>query len=89
MTETRVAVALLQQINMSGGSIVKRKVLVLLMAVAFLAGVRTYAHHSFAATYFEDKKVTIEGEHITPDHKAIITPDGHLIPNKTEVSVED
>ncbi|HEY7447018.1 MAG TPA: DUF6152 family protein, partial [Vicinamibacterales bacterium] len=40
----------------------KRKVLVLLMAVALLAGVRTYAHHSFAATYFEDKKVTIEGE---------------------------
>jgi uncharacterized protein DUF6152 len=55
-------VALLQQPKLSGGSIVKRKVLVLLMAVAFLAGVRTYAHHSFAATYFEDKKMTIEGE---------------------------
>jgi thioredoxin reductase (NADPH) len=27
------------------------------------------------------EEVTIEGEHITPDHKAIITPDGHMIPN--------
>src|SRR5215216_866479 len=33
--------------------------------------------------------VTIEGEHITLDHKAIITPDGHMIPNKSEVSVAD
>ncbi len=31
----------------------------------------------------------MEGEHITPDHKAIITPDGHMIPNQTEVSVAD
>ena len=29
-------------------------------------------------------EVTIEGEHITPDHEAIITPDGHMIPNKVE-----
>jgi thioredoxin reductase (NADPH) len=28
--------------------------------------------------------VTIEGEHITLDHKAIITPDGHMIPNEPE-----
>jgi len=28
--------------------------------------------------------VTMEGEHITPDHEAIITPDGHIIPNKVE-----
>ena len=27
------------------------------------------------------EEVTMEGEHITPDHKAIITPDGHMIPN--------
>lgn len=27
------------------------------------------------------EEVTIEGEHITADHKAIITPDGHMIPN--------
>ena len=31
------------------------------------------------------EEVTIEGEHITPDHKAIITPDGHMIPNKPGV----
>jgi len=29
-------------------------------------------------------EVTMEGEHITPDHKAIITPDGHMIPNVQE-----
>jgi thioredoxin reductase (NADPH) len=27
------------------------------------------------------EEVTMEGEHITADHKAIITPDGHMIPN--------
>ena len=26
-------------------------------------------------------EVTMEGEHVTPDHKAIITADGHMIPN--------
>jgi hypothetical protein len=31
-------------------------------AVASLASVRTDAHHSFAATYIEDKQITIEGE---------------------------
>ena len=31
------------------------------------------------------EEITMEGEHITPDHEAIITPDGHMIPNKTEV----
>ena len=30
-------------------------------------------------------EVTIEGEHITPDHKEIITPDGHMIPNTDEI----
>ena len=29
-------------------------------------------------------EITIEGEHITPDHKAIITPDGHMVPNAAE-----
>jgi thioredoxin reductase (NADPH) len=29
-------------------------------------------------------EVTIEGEHVTPDHQAIITADGHMIPNKVE-----
>ena len=27
-------------------------------------------------------EVTDEGEHITSDHQAIITPDGHMVPNK-------
>jgi len=40
----------------------KSKLLVLLFAGATILGVRAYAHHSFAATYFEDKKVTIEGD---------------------------
>lgn len=35
------------------------------------------------------EEVTIEGEHITADHKAIITPDGHMVPNKTEVVVSE
>jgi len=30
------------------------------------------------------EEITIEGEHITPDHKAIITPDGHMVPNESE-----
>jgi thioredoxin reductase (NADPH) len=32
-------------------------------------------------------EVTMEGEHITPDHKAIITPDGHMVPNQPGVVV--
>ncbi len=40
----------------------KRKMLVLLFAAATVLGIRAYAHHSFAATYFEDKKVTVEGD---------------------------
>lgn len=35
------------------------------------------------------EQVTIEGEHITPDHSAIIEPDGSMISNKVEVAVED
>src|SRR6267142_2392447 len=35
------------------------------------------------------EEITIEGEHITPDHKAIITPDGHMIPNQPEVVVQE
>ncbi|HKG46939.1 MAG TPA: thioredoxin-disulfide reductase [Pyrinomonadaceae bacterium] len=31
------------------------------------------------------EEITDEGEHITADHKAIITADGHLIPNTTPV----
>ena len=40
----------------------KRKLFVLLIAAGFVAGVRAHAHHSFAATYFEDKTAKIEGE---------------------------
>ena len=39
----------------------KRTILALAIATALLAGVRTYAHHSFAATYFVDQEVTVEG----------------------------
>ena len=39
----------------------KRKILALLSAAAFLCAGRAYAHHSFAATYFVDKTITIEG----------------------------
>lgn len=28
------------------------------------------------------EEITDDGEHITPDHTAIITPDGHMVPNK-------
>ena len=36
--------------------------LVLLFAAVFVLSVPVFAHHSFAATYFEDKTVTIEGK---------------------------
>ena len=39
----------------------KRTILAVLIAVALLAGGRAYAHHSFAATYFVDQEVTVEG----------------------------
>ena len=42
----------------------KRRLSILfgLSAAMMTFGVSAYAHHSFAATYFEDKRVTIEGE---------------------------
>ena len=40
----------------------KRLIVVLIAATALLSGIRLYAHHSFAATYFEDKQDTIEGD---------------------------
>jgi hypothetical protein len=40
----------------------KRYLVVLLVAAATLAGAQAYAHHSFAATYLEDRMVTIEGD---------------------------
>ncbi|HZE68442.1 MAG TPA: thioredoxin-disulfide reductase [Pyrinomonadaceae bacterium] len=35
------------------------------------------------------EEITIEGEHITPDHEAIITADGHMIPNDPHVVVQE
>lgn len=35
------------------------------------------------------EEVTIEGEHITPDHSAIIEPDGSMIPNAPELAVKE
>jgi len=40
----------------------KRTGLILLIAIAAsLVGTRAYAHHSFAATYFVDQEITVEG----------------------------
>ena len=40
----------------------KHKLIVVFAAAVSLIGVRAYAHHSFAATYFEDQKVTVHGK---------------------------
>ena len=40
----------------------KRSLLMLLGAAALATAVPAHAHHSFAATYFEDKTQTIEGD---------------------------
>jgi len=40
----------------------KRAALALLLGGAFMAAVPAFAHHSFAATYFEDKTITVEGK---------------------------
>ncbi|HJT87878.1 MAG TPA: DUF6152 family protein [Bryobacteraceae bacterium] len=40
----------------------KSKLFIMLLAGVSMLGVRAFAHHSFAATYFEDKKVTIDGK---------------------------
>jgi hypothetical protein len=42
----------------------KGRLIILLIAAAALMvpGIQLYAHHSFAATYFEDKQQTIEGD---------------------------
>ena len=39
----------------------KRTIFIALITAALLAGGRAYAHHSFAATYFVDQEVTVEG----------------------------
>lgn len=40
----------------------KSKLLVLAFAGVSVLGVRAYAHHSFASTYLEDQKMTIEAD---------------------------
>jgi Family of unknown function (DUF6152) len=40
----------------------KLRLLVLVLAVALLAGGQALAHHSFAATYFEDRTTQVEGK---------------------------
>jgi hypothetical protein len=39
----------------------KRRLLALFVVAAFVSGIQLYAHHSFAATYHEDRTVKIEG----------------------------
>jgi len=39
-----------------------RLILLIISATALMSGIQLYAHHSFAATYFEDKQQTIEGD---------------------------
>jgi hypothetical protein len=39
----------------------QRKLLFVLVAAAFVLGGRAYAHHSFAATYFVDQTITVNG----------------------------
>jgi len=39
----------------------KRFVLFVILAVGLAAGEQAYAHHSFAATYYVDQEVTVEG----------------------------
>lgn len=39
----------------------KSKLFVLLVAATLLSGGAAYAHHSFAATYFVDREITVEG----------------------------
>ena len=39
-----------------------RLTILLIAAAVLLSGIQLFAHHSFAATYFEDKQQTIEGD---------------------------
>jgi hypothetical protein len=40
---------------------VRRALFILLLAIVLLSGTRAYGHHSFAATYFVDQEITVEG----------------------------
>jgi hypothetical protein len=48
--------------NQENNKIMKRAFPALLVAGAFLMAIPAFAHHSFAATYFEDKTVTVDGK---------------------------
>jgi hypothetical protein len=47
----------------------KRRVLALIVLSMLLTGSAAYAHHSFAATYYEDRVVMIEGELVQFDYR--------------------
>jgi hypothetical protein len=49
-------------INSKMEAIMKARWILLLVAAVLVSGVTAWAHHSFAATYQEDKMVTIEGK---------------------------
>ena len=40
----------------------KGKLILMMLTVALLMGATAYAHHSFTATYFENKTVKVEGK---------------------------
>jgi hypothetical protein len=47
---------------LSGGNMKGKLIVLLCAAAALTTGIQLHAHHSFAATYFEDKQETIEGD---------------------------
>jgi hypothetical protein len=47
---------------LSGGNMKLRLTILLIAAAVLLSAIQLFAHHSFAATYFEDKQQTIEGD---------------------------
>jgi hypothetical protein len=47
---------------LSGGNMKFRLTILLIAAAVLLSGIQLFAHHSFAATYFEDKQQTVEGD---------------------------
>jgi hypothetical protein len=34
------------------------------------------------------ERITIEGEHITPDHRIIILPTGEVVPNEPQQAID-
>src|SRR5437016_6380979 len=53
---------IMQSHSLSGGNIVKGKMLVLALAGALLFGITAYAHHSFAGTYDLSQQIKVEGK---------------------------